>query len=213
MPWGIAVDDDGRSMLPTGATTVSRNSARTAIFSAMLGTSGSADGQFNRPTGVTVDTHGDIYVADWGNNRCSYSRQKGATCKQFLGDATLSKCARAYVLAIRNRYACARWPTWSRKKLFHGPVSCVSTRSVGCSGRLRTTSHPDLSKRRLSAEPHQISTVAPLPRCRLRRNAHRMGERNAMKIPISRHYCRRWLAARTFVKVETARGITGWGEV
>ena len=47
----------------------------------MFGTSGSADGQFHRPTGVAVDTHGDIYVADWVTTGCSYSRQRGTSYK------------------------------------------------------------------------------------------------------------------------------------
>ena len=33
------------------------------------GESGSGDGQFDRPWGITVDGKGDVYVVDWGNDR------------------------------------------------------------------------------------------------------------------------------------------------
>ena len=64
-----------------------------------FGQSGSGDGQFNRPAGLAVDQHGDIYVADRGNNRVQLFDRSGRYVEQFLGDSTLSKmdsrtCAR-----------------------------------------------------------------------------------------------------------------------
>ena len=34
-----------------------------------MGKSGSGDGQFNGPMGLTVDPSGDVYVVDIGNKR------------------------------------------------------------------------------------------------------------------------------------------------
>ena len=47
-------------------------------------------GQFNRPTGVCVDDDGDIYIADWLNNRVQVLTSDGRFLTEFTGDATLS---------------------------------------------------------------------------------------------------------------------------
>ncbi len=71
----------------------------------VIGKCGSGDGEFNRPMGVAVDAHGDIYVADWGNNRVQMFNQDGRYIWKFLGDATLSRVARTYMMtnAMPNR--------------------------------------------------------------------------------------------------------------
>src|SRR6478672_8246490 len=38
-------------------------------FITKWGTNGTADGQFNDPWGVAIDSSGSVYVADYGNNR------------------------------------------------------------------------------------------------------------------------------------------------
>ena len=48
-------------------------------------------GLFNRPTGVSVDKDGDIYVADWLNNRVQVLTPEGRFITEFTGDAALSK--------------------------------------------------------------------------------------------------------------------------
>jgi len=48
-------------------------------------------GQFNRPTGVCVDQDGDIYVADWLNNRVQVLTPEGRFITEFTGNAGLSK--------------------------------------------------------------------------------------------------------------------------
>jgi DNA-binding beta-propeller fold protein YncE len=72
-----------------------------------FGTSGSGDGEFNRPAGVEVDHHGDIYVADRGNNRIQLFNPEGKYLDKFIGDAILSKSGETYVRAnpsvLRNR--------------------------------------------------------------------------------------------------------------
>ncbi len=71
----------------------------------VIGKDGADDGEFKRPMGVAVDAHGDIYVADWGNNRVQMFNQDGQYIWKFLGDATLSRVARSYMMtnAMPNR--------------------------------------------------------------------------------------------------------------
>ena len=71
----------------------------------VIGEAGDGPGQFNRPTGVAVDAHGDIYVADWGNDRVLMFNAEGQYIWSFTGDATLSRVARTYMLtnAVPNR--------------------------------------------------------------------------------------------------------------
>ena len=38
-------------------------------FMLKFGSNGEGNGQFNAPTGVAVDSNGNIIVADWGNSR------------------------------------------------------------------------------------------------------------------------------------------------
>ncbi len=39
---------------------------------------GRADSQFQSPRGIAVDTNGNMYVADWGNNRGAGLRGRAA---------------------------------------------------------------------------------------------------------------------------------------
>ncbi len=48
-------------------------------------------GLFNRPTGVCVDDDGDIYIADWLNNRVQVLAPDGRFITEFTGNAALSK--------------------------------------------------------------------------------------------------------------------------
>ncbi len=47
-------------------------------------------GQFNRPTGVCVDQDGDIYIADWLNNRVQVLTPEGRFITEFTGNGHLS---------------------------------------------------------------------------------------------------------------------------
>ncbi len=71
----------------------------------VIGKEGAENGEFNRPMGVAVDGHGDIYVCDWGNNRVQLFNQEGRYIWKFLGDATLSRVSRSYMMtnAMPNR--------------------------------------------------------------------------------------------------------------
>ena len=47
------------------------------------GIAGSGEGQFNFPIGVTVDSHGNLWIADDGNNRVDELSEAGAFITQF----------------------------------------------------------------------------------------------------------------------------------
>ncbi len=56
-----------------------------------FGSSGSGEGEFNRPTDVAVDKDGIIYVADWLNDRIQVFDADGSFVTLRTGDATVSK--------------------------------------------------------------------------------------------------------------------------
>lgn len=98
LPWGIAVDDSGDVYVADWRNDRVQKFTADGQFLCTLGRSGSGDGEFNRPTGVAVDPDGDIYVADCGNNRVQLFSSEGRYVEQFIGDATLSKSGREYML-------------------------------------------------------------------------------------------------------------------
>ncbi len=104
-PWGITVDELGDIYVADwGNDRIQKfNSDGELIFA--FGSTGDGDGQFNRPTGVAVDLDGDIYVADWGNDRVQLFNEEPRFVQKFLGEATLSKISREYMLtnATPNR--------------------------------------------------------------------------------------------------------------
>jgi len=60
------------------------------------GSSGDAEGQFNRPSGIAVDPDGNIYVCDWGNERVQVLSPSGQVLDSFRGDSVTSTWATAY---------------------------------------------------------------------------------------------------------------------
>ena len=58
---------------------------------------GTEAGQFQRPTGVGIDKHGDIYVADWGNERVQVLGPDGSFQLKLRGAATVSKWAQEFL--------------------------------------------------------------------------------------------------------------------
>ncbi len=55
------------------------------LFKGMWGSRGSADGQFNNPRGIAVDSDGNVYVADSGNNRIQKFSRFGTFLKKWGG--------------------------------------------------------------------------------------------------------------------------------
>ena len=49
-----------------------------------------------RPSSVAVDSLGNIYVADWGNERVQVYDDNGVFVNTLRGEATLSKWANVY---------------------------------------------------------------------------------------------------------------------
>ena len=108
-PWGIGLDKDGnvfvadwrndriQQFTPQGKWQASYGQPGTggdASIAREMGGFKRAEvpvGQFNRPAGVCVDADGDIYVADWLNNRVQVLTPEGRFISEFTGDAGLSK--------------------------------------------------------------------------------------------------------------------------
>ncbi len=108
-PWGIGLDRDDNVFVADWRNDRIQSFTSEGEWLATfgkLGTGGDASivrehggirvvpravGQFNRPTGVAVDEDGDVYVADWLNNRVQVLTSEGRFITEFTGDAGLSK--------------------------------------------------------------------------------------------------------------------------
>jgi len=122
-PWGIAVDPTGDIYIGDwGNDRVQKLSADGTPLVTM-GRSGSGDGELRRPAGVAVDQHGDIYVADRGNHRVCMFDQTGRYVEKFIGDATISKSGRKYILANPKVLRGREMTTLEAQKRFRGPMS------------------------------------------------------------------------------------------
>ena len=98
MPWGLATDRFGDVYVSDwGNNRICRFDSQ-GNFIACFGSEGSGNGYLRGPSGIAVDAFGDIYVADTGNNRIQLFNQEGSYVQEFLGDATLAKCAKDYML-------------------------------------------------------------------------------------------------------------------
>ena len=75
VPWSVAADPSGNFYLADAANHTIRKITSAGVVTTFAGTAGfagSVDGtgaaaRFDYPVGVTVDSNGNIYVADWGN--------------------------------------------------------------------------------------------------------------------------------------------------
>ena len=99
MPWGLKVDEMGDVYVADWRNDRIQKFTGDGEFLFAFGSSGSEKGRFDRPAGVEVDSDGDIYVADTGNHRVQQFDANGTYVEQFLGDATLSRSMRRYVLS------------------------------------------------------------------------------------------------------------------
>ena len=108
-PWGICLDHEGNIFVADWRNDRIQTFSSDGRWQASFGQPGSGGdtsiarehggirvvsrpvGLFNRPTGVAVDKDGDIYVADWLNNRVQVLTPEGRFITEFTGDAGLSK--------------------------------------------------------------------------------------------------------------------------
>ena len=105
---------------------------------ATLGSSGTGDGQFRRPAGISIDSAGYIIVADWGNERVQILQPDGAHLATLWGDATLSKWAREFIEASPDVAAKRQSAAdLEAEKRFWGAVSV----RVDGTGRLYVAEH------------------------------------------------------------------------
>ncbi|MDP8925168.1 MAG: NHL repeat-containing protein [Chloroflexota bacterium] len=123
MPWGIAVDSDGDVYVGDWKNDRVQKFTAEGDFVMAFGHSGSGDGELNRPAGVAVDAHGDVYVADRGNHRVVLFDKTGRYVEQFIGDATLSKSGRRYILANPKVLRGREMTTLEHTKRLRGPAS------------------------------------------------------------------------------------------
>ena len=70
---------------------------------------------------MEVDPHGDIYVADSGNDRVQLFDERGEYVQKFLGDGTLSKSGRTYMLANARPMRLRAMADLDQTKLLRGP--------------------------------------------------------------------------------------------
>ena len=108
-PWGICLDHEGNIFVADWRNDRIQTFSNDGRWQASFGQPGTGGdtsiarehggirlvprpvGVFNRPTGVAVDKDGDIYVADWLNNRVQVLTPEGRFITEFTGDAGLSK--------------------------------------------------------------------------------------------------------------------------
>ncbi len=162
MPWGICVDEQDYVYVCDWQNDRVQKLDSDGRHVMTIGEKGSADGQFNRPTGVTVDRDGDVYVADWANHRVQVFNSDGLFVEKFIGDATLSRQAREYMItnmvAMRLREMTAIEP----QKRFRWPVSVT----VVDDGRMFV---PDYGSQRIQVYRKDVirlgpGEIAPKPR-------------------------------------------------
>ncbi len=164
MPWGLAVDAEGDVYVADWRNDRVQKFSCEGQFLFSIGSTGSGNGEFQRPSGVAVDSDGDIYVVDQGNNRVQLFSPDGRYVEQFGGDATLSRCARDYLLTNAKPLRLREMAWLEPQKRFKAPVSCT----VDSAGRLYI---PDYGCHRVQIyqkeayrlEPEQIIPPVPAP--------------------------------------------------
>ena len=123
MPWGIALDAEGCIYIGDWRNDRVQKFSPAGDPLLTIGSSGDGDGQLNRPAGVAVDQHGDIYVADRGNNRVLLFDRNGRYVERFIGDATISKLGRVYLMANAKVLRMREMTTLEAQKRFRAPAS------------------------------------------------------------------------------------------
>ena len=91
-------------------------------FLMKFGSSGTGEGEFDRPNDVAVDKDGIIYVTDWPNDRLQVFGVDGSFITVLRGDATVSKWGKDKLDANPEMWGeRERSQGLEREKLFWGP--------------------------------------------------------------------------------------------
>ena len=154
MPWGVVVDYAGDVYVVDWRNDRVQKFSADGRFIMRFGRSGSGPGEFNRPAGVAIDGDGDIYVADRGNNRVQLFDPRGRFVEQFIGDATLSKSGRIYILANPKVLRAREMTSLERQKRLRGPASV----RVDGEGRLYI---PDFGSHRIQVYKKEAYPLTP----------------------------------------------------
>ena len=78
-------------------------------FISSFGDIGTSHKQLNHPSDISIDSDGDIYIADWANNRVQIFDQTGNHLTELKGSAVeLSKWQRQYINASPDVYKARR---------------------------------------------------------------------------------------------------------
>ena len=123
MPWGLTIDEEGDVYVADWRNDRVQKFSPAGEPLMVLGRPGAGDGEFSRPAGVAVDGHGDVYVADRGNNRVQLFSPEGRYVQKFLGDATLSKIGRRYILANQKTLRLREMANLEPQRLLRTPAS------------------------------------------------------------------------------------------
>ena len=139
LPWGLTIDARGDVYVADWSNDRIQKFTAYGGFLASFGASGgdihrdplvgtgyrvptdpplAPGGGLNRPTGLAVDKDGDIYVADWGNDRVQALTPDGRHITTFTGDGGLSKWAEEKLYSnpdmVRQRDLCLNMDPWKR---------------------------------------------------------------------------------------------------
>ncbi len=113
-----------RCMSPTGRTTGSRSSPREGELLVQFKGTDSGVGGLHRPTGVAVDSEGDVYVTDWRNHRLQIYAAGGAFITSLVGDAQVpSSWAQTYLEANPEILKARRRVNLEEEWRFRRPVA------------------------------------------------------------------------------------------
>jgi DNA-binding beta-propeller fold protein YncE len=123
MPWGVAVDEAGDVYVGDWGNHRVQKFSPQGDPLLQLGRPGSGRGELKGPAGIAVDADGDIYVADRGNHRVQQFDHTGRFVEEFLGDATLSKSGRTYIMANPKVLRAREMTSLGPAKRLRGPAS------------------------------------------------------------------------------------------